>query len=305
MNHRKPVSRSSVHDEPDALVTQTHKTSHKALTVSWSEIEPWQRDNHYIHTGYRPTSNSFYRSFASLSYIHNETVNIYTHLLGAFASLISAAYMFSLIKPRYEKATTEDVMVFACFFGGAAACLGMSATFHTISNHSPTVSKVGNQLDYVGIVCLIWGSFIPSIFYAFAREPAHIAVYWSMVCLFFFSPLCDLCILFVLTCQQITLIGFGCATVSILPSFRTPRWRPFRAAMFVAMGLSAVIPVLHGVSIYGIAQLDKQMGLSYVVTQGVLYVLGAAIYAVSLSILNSPPLERILIDIPRHVCQSD
>jgi len=53
--------------------------------------------------------------------------------------------------------------------------------------------------------------------------------------------------------------------------------------MFVAMGLSAVIPVLHGLRIYGVAQLEKQIGLSWLVGQGVLYVAGAAIYAVSTS----------------------
>jgi len=67
-----------------------------------------------------------------------------------------------------------------------------------------------------------------------------------------------------------------------MPSFRTPKWRPFRAGMFVAMGASAVIPVLHGISLFGITQLEQQMGLSWLVLQGVLYVSGAAIYAVSI-----------------------
>ncbi len=50
--------------------------------------------------------------------------------------------------------------------------------------------------------------------------------------------------------------------------------------MFVAMGLSAVIPVLHGVKIYGMAKMTGLMGMPWVVLQGVLYVLGAGIYAV-------------------------
>ncbi|TIA30256.1 HlyIII-domain-containing protein [Aureobasidium pullulans] len=255
INHRKPTTRSGQDQDKRSekdIITKVEREVSNALTVLWSEIDPWQQDNHYIHSGYRPASNSFSRSFASLSYIHNETVNIYTHLLGAVAALICSVYLHSLIRPRYDRATAEDVIVFGCFFGGAVACLGMSATYHAISNHSPKVSKIGNQLDYVGIVCLIWGSFIPSIFYGFAREPGYIAI---------------------------TLIGIGCATVSILPSFRTPKWRPFRAGMFVAMGLSAVIPVLHGISLFGVEQLQRQMGLSWLVLQGVLYVSGAAIYA--------------------------
>ena len=51
--------------------------------------------------------------------------------------------------------------------------------------------------------------------------------------------------------------------------------------MFVAMGLSAVFPVLHGLQMYGYKQMESQIGLSWLVLQGVLYVTGAAIYAVS------------------------
>ena len=56
--------------------------------------------------------------------------------------------------------------------------------------------------------------------------------------------------------------------------------------MFVCMGLSAAVPVLHGVRLYGIAQLEQQMGLSWLVGQGVLYVAGAAIYAVSVAFFS-------------------
>jgi predicted membrane channel-forming protein YqfA (hemolysin III family) len=51
--------------------------------------------------------------------------------------------------------------------------------------------------------------------------------------------------------------------------------------MFVAMGLSAVVPVFHGIQVFGVEQLNRQMGLSWLVTQGFLYILGAGIYAVS------------------------
>jgi adiponectin receptor len=57
----------------------------------------------------------------------------------------------------------------------------MSATFHAISNHSHEVAKFGNQLDYVGIVFLIAGSFVPSIYYGFYCELKLQRVYWAMV----------------------------------------------------------------------------------------------------------------------------
>ena len=161
-----------------------HTTESKAeeiLTVLWHQIPEWLQDNHYIQSGYRPPSNSYQRSAASITYLHNESVNIWTHFLGAIAAALTAAFMYFSIRPRYDQATDEDVLVFSCFFLGAVACLGMSATYHTISNHSDAVAKFGNRLDYIGIVFLIWGSFIPSIYYGFGAEKGLVRVYWSMV----------------------------------------------------------------------------------------------------------------------------
>jgi adiponectin receptor len=51
--------------------------------------------------------------------------------------------------------------------------------------------------------------------------------------------------------------------------------------MFAGMGISAVFPVFDGLSIFGLEDMEKQMGLSWLVLQGVLYLLGAGLYAVS------------------------
>lgn len=69
--------------------------------------------------------------------------------------------------------------------------------------------------------------------------------------------------------------------VSWFEHFRTPAWRPYRALMFVGLGVSGVVPVIHGLTIYGFHELDQRMGLSWVLLQGVLYISGAFIYAVS------------------------
>jgi len=130
----------------------TTKTNISPLTVSWKDLPLWQRDNHHIHTGYRPASNSFTRSIASLTYLHNETVNVYSHLLGAVLALLSGSYVYgSVLKPRYDEyATAEDVRVFSAFFGGAVLCLGISAGYHLLSNHSLWVAGWGNRADYLG-----------------------------------------------------------------------------------------------------------------------------------------------------------
>jgi adiponectin receptor len=149
--------------------------------VTWQDLPHWQQDNEWIHGGYRKASNSYWRSFSSLAYLHNETVNIYSHLLPALLSLPAGAVLYNALEPRYDRATREDVIAFSFFFCGVALCLGMSATYHTLSNHSPRVNRIGNQLDYVGIVLLITGSFIPSVYYGFWCDPGLQMLYWTMV----------------------------------------------------------------------------------------------------------------------------
>lgn len=53
--------------------------------------------------------------------------------------------------------------------------------------------------------------------------------------------------------------------------------------MFVAMGLSAVFPVLDGLATYGWEQMQHQIGLFWLMLQGALYIFGAGLYAVSSS----------------------
>ncbi|TVY46576.1 ADIPOR-like receptor [Lachnellula occidentalis] len=253
VRQRRPSTTEVVKD----AVKKVGEKIGNALTVPWDDLPAWQRDNHYIYSGYRPASESFKKSFASLGYIHNESVNIYSHLLGAVVFSISGVIIYSAVKPRYQTATSSDVLAFSFFFAGAALCLGMSGTYHTISNHSPIVAKFGNKLDYVGIVCLITGSFIPAVFYGFYCHPQLQEVYWTMI----------------------SSLGLGCASVSIFERFRTPPWRPYRAGMFVGMGLSAVIPVLHGVGIYGVKEMQDRMGMTWMGLEGFLYILGAGLYA--------------------------
>lgn len=75
--------------------------------------------------------------------------------------------------------------------------------------------------------------------------------------------------------------------MSLNPLFRTASWRRFRAGMFIAMGLSAVFPVFHGLVLHGLHRLNRQIGLFWLVLQGFLYILGAATYAVCTSFLKN------------------
>lgn len=156
---------------------QAEQRVERALLVLWDDLPAWRQDNHFIQSGYRPTSNSYWGSFTSLFYVHNEFVNIWTHLIGAAVFPLIGIWLYNVIVPRYASASSSDVLVFSFFFGGALSCLGMSATFHSIMNHSEDVAKWGNKLDYSGIVFLIVGSYVPALYYGLFCLPNLLTVY--------------------------------------------------------------------------------------------------------------------------------
>jgi len=57
-----------------------------------------------------------------------------------------------------------------------------TSRFHNISNHSPKVQTFGIQLDYLGILVLMWGSTIPSIYYGFYCDPGIFIAMAGSVC---------------------------------------------------------------------------------------------------------------------------
>lgn len=238
-----------------------------ALHLPWDELPRWRRDNAFILSGYRPASNSYVASLFSMLGVHNESVNIWTHAAGSLVLVpLAVSYFYAEVGPRYPGAAGADELVFACFFAGAALCLGLSATFHTLSNHSESVAKWGNKLDYSGIVCLIVGSYVPALYYGLFCHPALMTVYL----------------------YGIFTLGLGCGIVSWVERFRTPDWRPYRAAMFVGLGVSGVVPVCHGLTIYGYQSLNERMGLGWILLEGVLYIFGAFLYAVRWPERTSP-----------------
>lgn len=170
-----------------ALQAPSRQSSSWHNLITFEDLPHWLQDNYYIRTGYRRASYSYSRSFQSIFHWHNESVNIWTHFLPGILWLPLGYYLYSILKPRYEQADTKDILAMSCFFLGAGIGMTMSGLYHTLSNHSPKVAKFWNQLDYVGIALMIWGSFVPSVFYGFWCKPGLRSLYWIMVSHFWLS----------------------------------------------------------------------------------------------------------------------
>lgn len=146
------------------------ETAKKIRLYAWHELESWQQDNEFLHSGYRKATNSYRASLSSLSYIHNQTANIYSHLVGAVLFILASIFIYYEAVPRYSTADWWDVGVFASFAAGAMGCFGMSAFFHTVGNHSERVYHSWLLLDLYGILGLICGTVYSGTYYGFYCE---------------------------------------------------------------------------------------------------------------------------------------
>ncbi|KAK3901663.1 hemolysin-III channel protein Izh2 [Staphylotrichum tortipilum] len=225
--------------------------------LSYDDLPPWYQDNPYLRHGYRPVSHSFRASLRSWLYLHNESVNIYSHLVPAILFLLGEAYVLAYLAARYPDVTAADHGIFAFFLLTAAVCLGLSAAYHTLMNHSEEVEGTWLRTDLMGIVVLIVGDFVSGVYMVFWCERVKRGVYWGVI----------------LTLGAITIV------ILLSPKFRGPKWRTFRVLTFVTTGLSGFAPLAHGIQMFGFAQMMRQSGMPYYLAEGALLALGAVIYA--------------------------
>lgn len=246
---------------------QPDYSANKSLTLSWNEIPEWQRDNEFILGGYRRVQNGWSGCVASIfEYLHNETVNIHSHLWGALLFVVLLATFQPKYVGAYETATWIDTCVFVVFLLSAVFCLIASAAFHTSTCHSERVSAKCHALDYTGIVVLTVGSFVPCIFYGFYCEPLSQALYLI----------------------AIALVGAGAAYIVLDPEYAKPTHRGARTGVFIGLGLCAVIPVTQLVITHGATRLFSEMGFGWLLTSGALYIAGALIYATRIPERTAP-----------------
>ncbi|AOW05558.1 hemolysin-III related-domain-containing protein [Yarrowia lipolytica] len=258
-----PCAQESFIEHAQHTVTDTIEEVKESLTHLWDDIPAWQRDNCYIRRGYVKETNCYKKTFKALGFVHNETVNIYSHLIPALTTFVGGVAAYGLGTyldvglPIYPTTTWKDHGVFILFMFGIVSCLGMSATFHCIKCHSQQVARTGNQLDYLGIVSLVVSSMFGIIFYGYDHGDYERWLYWGLT----FS------------------LGTICACVSLMKKFHTSEWRPFRALMFVLFGLSGGFPVIHACFRFGYEGTVLRIQLPWILLEAAAYIGGAGIYA--------------------------
>ena len=151
-------------------------------TMAWNQAHGWQQDNKYIRSGYRVATPSLSGILASLTFLHNETCNVYIHLAGAILLPLFAYFQMQLLSEyRPHDFGGTDYLMFGLFFGTAEICLIVSTLYHLNMSHSQPGEQFWLRMDLFGIIIVTAGTHISGINYVFVCEEHWKRLYWTIV----------------------------------------------------------------------------------------------------------------------------
>lgn len=181
--------------------------------LDWQQLDEYAHDNEYIKKHYRYLPNIGY-AIKSIWYLHNETGNIWLHLLGAIGMAIWTA-----IQPNEGN---HKISSWWYLNGvGSVFCLLTSASFHTFMHVSESHFRVFSKLDYLGITVVIFTAFLSNLFTMVHTVNFRTAMVSVMVA----------------TMIAVLLLIFT-------PGTDGPKFRSIRGGVFFAFGLQMLLPVI-------------------------------------------------------------
>lgn len=174
--------RSMCSDNQEVMDAFSNEPEAEPRTVAWDEAPDWQRDNNSILRGYRPGNTSYFKIVDSLKFFHNETCNIYTHLLGAvLLPLVAIRFMQVLSEPRFLTVSGRDYVVLGIFFCSAECCLVFSTAYHFLGCHSYDLEQFWLRMDLLGVVAVTIGTSVTGIYYVFTCDSSLRALHCTLV----------------------------------------------------------------------------------------------------------------------------
>lgn len=255
----KPPSRSGLWGKLIGAYSRIRRTVAwifaRRKLYSYEELPAWLRaaNTSFIKRGYQANLSGYREAWAmAVSSLTNETVNIWTHLIGAFVFIALGARCFSYLHPA---ASFYDRLIFGSYCALATKSLFSSALFHAHFHLSPKAYKMWCSWDTVGISALTCGSGTLLAYYIFHGQQPLQAIWLAVVVL-------------------INLIGM------VGPAFEfwtSPHLRTTRVFVYSASGLLSVMPAFY-VFLAGVPESWPKSATSWIAGSFASYILGTLVY---------------------------
>ncbi|KAL1907562.1 hypothetical protein Sste5344_006575 [Sporothrix stenoceras] len=167
-----------------SVTTITTKIRVQRRLLKWAELAPWQQPgSERILTGYRAAHASYSTCFYSWTYLHNESVNILSHVFGAVVFIDLAITLWLNTWPwtipflhsqDVTSNSTADKLAATTYMFGVIVCFSLSALFHTTMCHSAECAARGMAMDITGVLVLMAGAVVPLVHFGLACESTYV-----------------------------------------------------------------------------------------------------------------------------------
>lgn len=210
-----------------------------------SDAPAFMRFNEFIHGGYRLQVQHYSECVHSMFHLHNETVNVWSHLVG-FA-VMAFLFIYSFFDLEFK--SFSDGLVFSLFFVGACAMFLLSTLYHLFNCHSHEVYDHLLVCDFVGIFSMIFGSFMSALQLSFYCFSPYRMMYQGI---------------FVLLCG-------GGSMVVVMPRFKGEAYHVHRLLACVLIVAAGALPLLHGAWLQGFEHSFNWVVLLSIYSGGVIF----------------------------------
>lgn len=222
------------------------------------EIVPsWSKDNPYILGHYRRCGKKWDYYLSSIFMLHNETVNIWTHILAALGYLSYLVWSIVVYGNTIETYTIQAI-IFYSYIVFSFICFSFSSIMHTFYPMSEHVCNRLMSLDYSGIFINMTSAISAFIYFSFYCNVVYQKLYFILLTTVTFVIMS-------------IFIKYNCLTA--------PHLKSFRIFLFCIYGLSLTAPIIHRLIVS--LENDKYFldELRFCVLSIILYVIGVFFYA--------------------------
>ncbi|KAI9501868.1 hypothetical protein GGI25_000248 [Coemansia spiralis] len=263
------------------VTTKDKNTNTKRVLMSVFQIPDYMIED-YIWDSYRPICCSYRECLKSWGYVHSELGNIMTHLFGVVIFIVLALLTGPVVIPdvvdtrkdgTYITATAPDYLVVYTYICTVLFCFAASVAFHTLSCHSQRKHFRSLRCDFIGILTLIVGSFVPVGYYGFVHSRKILIGYMVMF----------------------VAVGVAGVLVSIIGRVEDPKRAFLRPVVFMTIAAAGIAPLIHAAVLNGYAGAVDRLSLWYVVTMIALYIVGTLIYAFKIPERYRPGKHNVLL----------
>ena len=121
----------------------------------------------FIFTGYRQPTTSYTTCIRSIFAYHNESVNVWSHVIGTF-------YFFSmllrLLSITDDELKFEDKLLSGLMLFGCGLSMMLSTLYHLFNCQPLQTRNIWRRLDHIGMAIAMTCCYLPLIYYGFYQD---------------------------------------------------------------------------------------------------------------------------------------